>query len=273
MTQQYQNYIGGALGRSPRRPPLRAREPGHRRAHRRLPPLRTRGRARRRLRRAGGAGEAGAACPPPSAARSSSAPARSCSESKERFARELTEEMGKVLKEARGDVQEAIDMTYYMAGEGRRTFGQTTPSELPRQVRHVGARAGRRRRLHHAVELPDGDPVVEDHARARHRQHRRLQAVAVLAEERVQPRRRRSRRRACRPASSTSSSAKAPRSAPAIIEHPDVQPDLVHRLERRRQADRRCSARSSASRCRSRWAARTRSPCSTTPTSTSRSTA
>jgi aldehyde dehydrogenase (NAD+) len=50
---------------------------------------------------------------------------------KEQFARELTEEMGKVLKEARGDVQEAIDMTYYMAGEGRRTFGQTTPSELP----------------------------------------------------------------------------------------------------------------------------------------------
>ncbi|HZP56089.1 MAG TPA: aldehyde dehydrogenase family protein [Dehalococcoidia bacterium] len=50
---------------------------------------------------------------------------------KERFARELTEEMGKVIKEARGDIQEAIDMTYYMAGEGRRAFGQTTPSELP----------------------------------------------------------------------------------------------------------------------------------------------
>ncbi len=50
---------------------------------------------------------------------------------KERFARELTEEMGKVLPEARGDIQEAIDMTYYMAGEGRRMFGQTTPSELP----------------------------------------------------------------------------------------------------------------------------------------------
>jgi aldehyde dehydrogenase (NAD+) len=39
--------------------------------------------------------------------------------------------MGKVLAETRGDVQEAIDMTYYMAGEGRRLFGQTTPSELP----------------------------------------------------------------------------------------------------------------------------------------------
>jgi alpha-ketoglutaric semialdehyde dehydrogenase len=50
---------------------------------------------------------------------------------KEEFAKDMTREMGKVLTEARGDVQEAIDMTYYMAGEGRRLFGQTTPSELP----------------------------------------------------------------------------------------------------------------------------------------------
>src|SRR3970040_1432449 len=50
---------------------------------------------------------------------------------KEDLARDMTQEMGKVLKETRGDVQEAIDMTYYMAGEGRRQFGQTTPSELP----------------------------------------------------------------------------------------------------------------------------------------------
>jgi len=49
---------------------------------------------------------------------------------KEEFARDATREMGKVLAETRGDVQEAIDMTYYMAGEGRRQFGQTTPSEL-----------------------------------------------------------------------------------------------------------------------------------------------
>src|SRR5829696_6272880 len=51
--------------------------------------------------------------------------------SKEQFAREMTEEMGKVINEARGDVQEAIDMAFYMAGEGRRLYGQTTPSELP----------------------------------------------------------------------------------------------------------------------------------------------
>ena len=47
------------------------------------------------------------------------------------IARDMTREMGKVLDETRGDVQEAIDMTYYMAGEGRRQFGQTTPSEMP----------------------------------------------------------------------------------------------------------------------------------------------
>ena len=51
-------------------------------------------------------------------------------ERKEQFARDMTREMGKVLNETRGDVQEAIDMTFYMAGEGRRMFGQTVPSEL-----------------------------------------------------------------------------------------------------------------------------------------------
>jgi aldehyde dehydrogenase (NAD+) len=51
-------------------------------------------------------------------------------ERKEAFARDMTREMGKVLSETRGDVQEAVDMTFYMAGEGRRMFGQTVPSEL-----------------------------------------------------------------------------------------------------------------------------------------------
>src|SRR5437762_3379566 len=43
----------------------------------------------------------------------------------------MTHEMGKVKAEAGGDVQEAIDMSYYMGGEGRRLFGHTTRSELP----------------------------------------------------------------------------------------------------------------------------------------------
>ena len=52
-------------------------------------------------------------------------------EHKEELALLMAREMGKVLAEARGDVQEAIDMSFYMAGEGRRLFGHTTPSELP----------------------------------------------------------------------------------------------------------------------------------------------
>ncbi|WP_153720730.1 aldehyde dehydrogenase family protein [Sporosarcina cascadiensis] len=49
---------------------------------------------------------------------------------KEHLAQVLTKEMGKVVEEARGEVQEGIDMAYYMAGEGRRLFGETVPSEL-----------------------------------------------------------------------------------------------------------------------------------------------
>jgi alpha-ketoglutaric semialdehyde dehydrogenase len=51
-------------------------------------------------------------------------------ESKDDLTDLMTHEMGKVKAEAAGDVQEAIDMAYYMGGEGRRLFGQTTPSEL-----------------------------------------------------------------------------------------------------------------------------------------------
>src|SRR5262245_44211506 len=50
---------------------------------------------------------------------------------KAQYTRDMTREMGKVLKEAGGDVQEAIDCTYYAAGEGRRLHGFTTPAEMP----------------------------------------------------------------------------------------------------------------------------------------------
>ncbi|HVG33085.1 MAG TPA: aldehyde dehydrogenase family protein [Pyrinomonadaceae bacterium] len=50
---------------------------------------------------------------------------------KEAYAQDMTREMGKVLKETGGDVQEAIDCTYYTAGEGRRLHGFTTPAEMP----------------------------------------------------------------------------------------------------------------------------------------------
>jgi len=50
---------------------------------------------------------------------------------KERLARAMTREMGKVIAEARGDIQEGIDIAFLMAGEGRRMAGETVPSELP----------------------------------------------------------------------------------------------------------------------------------------------
>ncbi|MFQ5877767.1 MAG: aldehyde dehydrogenase family protein [Acidobacteriota bacterium] len=53
---------------------------------------------------------------------------------KEEYARGMAREMGKPLGEARGDVQEAIDVCYYIAGEGRRLHGYTVPSELPNKT-------------------------------------------------------------------------------------------------------------------------------------------
>ena len=84
---------------------------------------------------------------------------------KERLARAMTREMGKVLAEARGDVQEGIDIAFLMAGEGRRMFGDTVPSELPDKWAMSIRQPHRGRRDHHALELPDGDPVLEDRCR------------------------------------------------------------------------------------------------------------
>src|SRR5690606_22599159 len=50
---------------------------------------------------------------------------------KDEIARIMTREMGKVLEETRGDVQEGIETAYYAETEGRRLFGYTVPSELP----------------------------------------------------------------------------------------------------------------------------------------------
>ena len=86
--------------------------------------------------------------------------ARLLEDQKDELTELMSREMGKVLAEAGGDVQEAIDMSVYMAGEGRRLFGQTTPSEL----------------RDHAVELPDRDSGLEARARSRLREHRRAEA-------------------------------------------------------------------------------------------------
>ena len=83
-------------------------------------------------------------------------------ERKEAIADAMTREMGKVLAETRGDVQEGIDTAYYAATEGRRLFGHTVPSELRSKWAMSYPPADRRRRPHHAVQLPAGDPDLED---------------------------------------------------------------------------------------------------------------
>ena len=99
-------------------------------------------------------------------------------ERKEEYSRDMTREMGKILKETRGDVQEAIDTAYYMAGEGRRMFGPTTPSELPNKFAMAVRHSDRRLRHDHAVEFSHGDSVVEAASRDRLRQHLRDQTGA-----------------------------------------------------------------------------------------------
>ena len=70
------------------------------------------------------------ATPPPQRGEILLKVAQTLKERKEPIARTVTQEMGKVIVEGRGDVQEAIDFVEYMAGEGRRLFGETVPSEL-----------------------------------------------------------------------------------------------------------------------------------------------
>ena len=126
-------------------------------------------------------------------------------------------------------------MTYYMAGEGRRLFGQTTPSELPRQVEHERAacrsassarsrRGTSRSRSRPGSSIPAlvcGNTVVlkpaDRHAAAR----RALRRAAR-------------RRPGSRTASSTSSTAAAATVGDRLVRHPDVPRDHAHRLARDR---------------------------------------
>ena len=107
---------------------------------------------------------------------------------KEQFTADMTREMGKVLKEAGGDVQEAIDCTYYTAGEGRRLHGFTTPAEMRDKfamcVRQPVGLCG----LITPWNFPMAIPVVETDSGADLRQHRRAQTRRRHAAFDLQPR-------------------------------------------------------------------------------------
>jgi hypothetical protein len=99
----------------------------------------------------------------------------------------MTREMGKVLAETRGDVQEAIDEAFYVAGEGRRLFGQTTPSELAEQVRHERPHAGGRGGLITPWNFPMAIPSWKLFPGAGFRQYLRHQAGHGHAALHLQP--------------------------------------------------------------------------------------
>ncbi len=79
----------------------------------------------------------------------------------------MTREMGKVLAETRGDVQEGIDTAYYAATEGRRLFGHTVPSELRDKWAMSFRRPIGRGGADHALQFSAGDSDLEDVSGAR----------------------------------------------------------------------------------------------------------
>ena len=90
--------------------------------------------------------------------------------------RELTREEGKTLKEGIGETTRAVQILRYFAGEAQQPTRRALPVDEPADPALHRARAARRRRRDHPLELPDRDPGLEDRAGARLRQHRRLQA-------------------------------------------------------------------------------------------------
>ena len=190
---------------------------------------------------------------------------------KEKLARLMTREMGKVLTETRGDVQEAIDMAYLAAGEGRRLFGFTTPSELPNKFamcirQPVGVCA-----FVTPWNFPMAIPAWKSMA-ALIAGNTIVIKPATDTPARSWLSRESSKRRDCRRASSTSSWAPAARSATRSSSTRTSRSCLTRARPRSAGGSRR-PARRRSSGCTSRWAARTRSSSWTTRTWTSRSTA
>ena len=182
----------------------------------------------------------------------------------------MTREMGKVAAEAGGDVQEAIDMSYYMGGEGRRLHGQTTPSELRDKfmmsVRMPVGVVGAITPWNFPIAIPSwklcpalvcGNTVVLKPAEDTPLLADRF--VALLAEAGLPP------------GVVNVVHGYGEEAGEALVRHPDVPGDHVHRLARDRRRWSRRPRPTTSSTSTSSSAARTRSSSWTTPTSTSRS--
>ena len=193
-------------------------------------------------------------------------------ERKEKYARDMTREMGKVLAETRGDVQEAIDEAFYVAGEGRRLFGDTTPSELQNKfamsVRMPVGVVGLITPWNFPMAIPSwklfpalvaGNTCVIKPATDTPLSTYNL--VQALVDAGLPP----------GVVNIVCGGGPAPGSA--LVEHPDVRAISFTGSSEVGSHRRRSAPRPTSSRSRSKWAARTPRSSSTTPTSNSRSTA
>src|SRR5262245_50968859 len=133
-TETYKNYIGGRWVKSVRGAAMENRNPPNTRALIGLFPASTAEDVDAAVNAAVDSYPGWRATPAPKRAEILYRLGQILIERKEQYATDMTREMGKVLKESRGDVQEAIDMTFYAAGEGRRLHGYTAPSELPEKM-------------------------------------------------------------------------------------------------------------------------------------------
>ena len=97
---------------------------------------------------------------------------RRMEERRQELAEALTREEGKTIAESRGEIQRAINVIEFFAGEARRITGETIPSELPNNFCYTVKQPVGPVAHHHAVELPGRDPDLEDGAGARLGQHR-----------------------------------------------------------------------------------------------------
>ena len=147
MAKTFKNFIGGEWVRAAERRLLREPQPGrHRRPDRALSRFRRGATSTRAVRSAKRGFALWSRTPAPARGDVLRRVGDLLVERKEAIADAMTREMGKVLAETRGDVQEGIDTAYYAATEGRRLFGHTVPSRAAEQVGDELPPADRRRR-------------------------------------------------------------------------------------------------------------------------------
>ncbi len=140
----------------------------------------------------------------------------------------VSREAGKVRIEGGGEVQEAIDMAAFVAGQGRSAMGEVVPSEMPSKIAWTTRIPVGRRRDDHAVELPDGHPELEDLPRAARRQRRRDEALRAGAG--VRRRLRRGVRRGRHPGRPPPGRARRRRAGRRARHAPWRRRGVVHRL-------------------------------------------